>query len=101
MELIGVKTLPTDFKLASSEENSFSKSVEMDHLKYKKTFQNFLKNPTSPMRAYNMGGDTKFTMTDQNGNPIDINKKMRESEEKMKEDNKKINNVLELEFLTK
>lgn len=101
MELIGVKTLPTDFKLASSENDTFSKSVEMDHIKYKKTFQNFLKNPTSPMRAYNMGGDTKFTMTDQNGNPVDLNKKMRESEEKMKEDNKKINNVLELDLLTK
>ena len=101
MELIGVKKLPNEFKLASSDDDAYSKSIEMDQTKYKKTFQNFLKNPTSPMRSINLGGGTKFTMTDQNGNHVDLNKKMRESEEKMKEDNKKINNVIELDLLEK
>lgn len=98
MELKGVKTLPKDFELKSAlEKNTFTKTVEMEYPKYKKAYQNFLKNPVSPMRSISTTG--KFTMKDQDGNLIDMNKMMRDSEEKMKAANKKINNLLELDLL--
>lgn len=100
MVLKGVKNLPKDFEIKPQEEKySFSKTVEMDYPKFKKTFQNYLKNPISPMRAMMMSSTMKIEIKDQNGKPLDMNKVMRDNEEKQKEANKKINNILELDLL--
>ena len=97
-ELKGVKKLPKDYELKKKSSDTDNSVIAMDYKRYKKTFQDFLKNPVSSMRSMNTGS-SNFSIVDENGKELDVNKEMRKEEENMKKNNAKINNIIELENL--
>ena len=99
--LKAVENLPADFEMKSSTEKVKGKtSIKLSYEKFKKAYK---ENRESPMKStkqmlgsINLGS---FQMNDQNGNKIDMNKMMKDAEDKMREANKKDNNILELDLL--
>lgn len=88
-----------DQEWKSQEENHrFGALIPLNQEKYKKQFLDYRENPTKGMRQMLASG-TKIMMTDEKGNKLDINDMIRERERKVKEDNAKDNNFLELDLL--
>ncbi|GAA5101023.1 hypothetical protein GCM10023210_40110 [Chryseobacterium ginsengisoli] len=88
-----------DQEWKSQEENHrFGALIPLNQEKYKKQFLDYRDNPTKGMRQMLASG-TKIMMTDEKGNKLDINDMIRERERKVKEDNAKDNNFLELDLL--
>jgi hypothetical protein len=72
--------------------------VPLNQEKYKKQFLDYRINPTKGIRQMLSSG-TKIMMTDEKGNKLDVEDMIRERERKVKEDNAKDNNLLELDLL--
>ncbi len=88
-----------DQEWKSQEENHrFGALIPLNQEKYKKQFLDYRINPTKGMRQMLASG-TKIMMTDEKGNKLDINEMIRQRERKVKEDNAKDNNLLELDLL--
>ena len=95
-------------KLTESEEwisradkastNGFKPLIKMDQDKFKKLFQENRENPTKGMRQILASGN-KIVMLDEKGNPMDIEKHLRDLERQQKDNNKRNNNLLELDLL--
>jgi GLPGLI family protein len=88
-----------DQEWKSQEENHrFGALIPLNQEKYKKQFLDYRINPTKGMRQMLASG-TKIIMTDEKGNKLDIDDMIRQRERKVKEDNAKDNNLLELDLL--
>lgn len=88
-----------DQEWKSQEENHrFGVLIPLNQEKYKKQFLDYRINPTKGMRQMLASG-TKIIMTDEKGNKLDIDDMIRQRERKVKEDNAKDNNLLELDLL--
>ncbi|MCA6066534.1 GLPGLI family protein [Chryseobacterium sp. RG1] len=97
--LKGIKKIPNDQEWKSDgEKKIFGSLFEIDQDKYKKQFMDYRNNPTKGMRQM-MSGNTKITMIDESGKPLDMEKILRDREKNAKEENAKNNNVLELYLL--
>lgn len=97
--LKGIKKIPNDQEWKSDgEKKIFGSLFEIDQDKYKKQFIDYRNNPTKGMRQM-MSGNTKITMIDESGKPLDMEKILRDREKNAKEENAKNNNVLELYLL--
>jgi len=96
--LKGIKKLSGDQQWKSeTEKERFGTLIEADQKKYKKQFIDVRKNPTKGMRQTMSSNEMK--MMDEKGNPIDMEKMMRDIEKNVKEENLKDNNLLELDLL--
>jgi len=84
--------------VSDSEKKAFGNTIAIDQEKYKKQVIDFRNNPTKGMRQM-LSGNTKITMIDENGKPLDIEKMLREQERDAKANNAKNNNLLELDLL--
>ncbi|HCR77681.1 MAG TPA: GLPGLI family protein, partial [Chryseobacterium sp.] len=94
-EIINLK----DREWKSQEENHrFGALVPLNQEKYKKQFLDYRINPTKGIRQMLSSG-TKIMMTDEKGNKLDVEDMIRQRERKVKEDNAKDNNLLELDLL--
>lgn len=88
-----------DQEWKSQEENHrFGALIPLNQEKYKKQFLDYRINPTKGMQQMLASG-TKIIMTDEKGNKLDIDDMIRQRERKVKEDNAKDNNLLELDLL--
>ncbi|WEK70950.1 MAG: GLPGLI family protein [Candidatus Chryseobacterium colombiense] len=97
--LKGIVKIPNNPEWKSdSEKKIVGSMVEVDPDQYKKQFIDHRKNPNKGMRQM-MSGNTKVTIVDESGKPLDPEKMFREREKKAKEENAKNNNVLELYLL--
>ncbi|UMQ42823.1 GLPGLI family protein [Chryseobacterium sp. Y16C] len=97
--LKGIAKIPDNQEWKSdAEKKIFGNLFEVDPDKYKKQFFDYRNNPTKGMRQM-MSGNTKVTIVDESGKPLDPEKMFRELEKKAKEENAKNNNVLELYLL--
>ena len=100
MELSAVETLPSAKELVSdSPIDTINKLIELDYAKFKKTFQNYRRDPMASTRLRYSGAGTTIELRDSNGKVLDKNKSLRESEEKAKKAISKNNNILELDLL--
>ncbi|MCQ4141380.1 GLPGLI family protein [Chryseobacterium sp. EO14] len=88
-----------DQEWKSQEENHrIGALISLNQEKYKKQFLEYRINPTKGIRQMLASG-TKIMMTDEKGNKLDVEDMIRERERKVKEDNAKDNNLLELDLL--
>ncbi|WP_277110926.1 GLPGLI family protein [Chryseobacterium taklimakanense] len=98
-ELKGVKKLSTKEEWSSAvDKKRFAAILKVDEKQFKKLFVDNRENPTKGLRQMLSSG-AEVIMTDEKGNTIDIEKIMREQERNAKEQNKKNNNLLELDLI--
>lgn len=72
--------------------------ITLSQEKYKKQFLDNRNNPTKGIRQL-MASGRKVMMTDENGKQMDVEEMLRNQERKVKEENAKNNNLLELDLL--
>lgn len=97
--LKGIAKIPDNQEWKSdAEKKVFGSIYEINQDKYKKQVIDYRNNPTKGIRQM-MAGNTKVTMIDESGKPVDIEKMLRDRDKKAKEDNAKNNNILELYLL--
>lgn len=93
-----IKNLKDQEWKSQEESHRFGALIPLNQEKYKKQFLDYRDNPTKGMRQMLASG-TKIMMTDEKGNKLDINDMIRQRERKVKEDNAKDNNLIELDLL--
>lgn len=72
--------------------------VSLDHQKFKKAYLDYRADPNKASRQMAASG-LILEMKDASGNPVDMNKMMKDREKKQVEINKRNNNLLELDLL--
>ncbi|WP_407481400.1 GLPGLI family protein [Elizabethkingia meningoseptica] len=94
-ELKGVSKLTTPF----NEEAVFSrKTIDVPYSQYVKIYKSYRQDPTAQFKQMISSGIIS-NMKDTSGNPVDVNKMLKEREIKEAERLKKDNNILELDLL--
>ena len=98
-ELKAIKKL-TDAEAwtSAADKKRFRPLVKIDEKQYKKVFIEGRENPTKGIRQMLASG-MKVIMTDENGKQLDIEEHLRQQDRSQKEENKKNNNILELDLL--
>jgi len=84
--------------ISDANKERFGTLISLNQEKYKKQFVDTRNNPTKGIRQI-MAGGRKVMMTDENGKQLDIEAVLRDRERKVKEENAKDNNLLELDLL--
>lgn len=98
-ELKGVKKLSTKEEWSSeTDKKRFRSLIKIDDQKFKRIFLESRENPTKGIRQM-MASGAQVMMTDDKGNIINIDDHLREQEKNQKEQNKKNNNILELDLI--
>lgn len=92
------KSSEKDEWTTESGRKHFLTQVKVDEKKFKKIFVENRENPTKGIRQMLASGG-KVIMTDEKGNQIDIEENLRQQERQAKEQNKKNNNLLELDLI--
>lgn len=98
-ELKGVKKMNEDAGFESfKDKKRYNALIVLDHKKFKKAYLDYRSDPNKATRQMMSSGNV-FSMTDASGNPVDMNKMMKDREKKQLESNKKNNNLLEKDLL--
>jgi len=98
-ELKGVQKMDDNAAFESfKDKKRYSALIILDDKKFKKAYLDYRADPNKGARQMLNSGMT-FSMTDASGNPVDMNKMMKDREKKQIEANKKNNNLLELDLL--
>lgn len=98
-ELKGIKKLSEDTEFKSFKDKTrYNSLIALDQKKFKKAYLDFRADPNKGARQMASSG-TVISMKDASGNPVDMNKMMKDREKKQIEVNKKNNNLLELDLL--
>lgn len=98
-ELKGVQKMDENAAFKSfKDKERYSALIILDHKKFKKAYLDYRADPNKAARNM-MNSGMKFSMKDASGNPVDMNKMMKDREKKQIEANKKNNNLLELDLL--
>jgi GLPGLI family protein len=93
-----IKNLKDEEWTNETDKKRFGALISLSEDKYKKQFLDSRNNPTKGMRQMLSNG-AKVMMTDEKGNKLDIEEMIRKRERKVKEDNAKDNNILEIDLL--
>lgn len=94
-----IKKLPVDYQWESDNKiKSFNATIPLDEIKYKKQFLDFRNNPAKSLRQI-VSSNQKINIIDESGEPLDIEKLIKDKEKAAKQNNAKDNNVLELDLL--
>lgn len=97
--LKGIKNLKQNEEWISEEKKQrLGTLITLSQEKYKKQFLDNRNNPTKGIRQL-MASGRKVMMTDENGKQMDVEEMLRNQERKVKEENVKNNNLLELDLL--
>lgn len=97
--LKGIKNLKQNEEWISEEKKQrLGTLITLSQEKYKKQFLDNRNNPTKGIRQL-MASGRKVMMTDENGKQMDVEEMLRNQERKVKEENAKNNNLLELDLL--
>lgn len=98
-ELKGVNKFNDNVAFKSFKDKTRNKSlIALDYKKFKKAYLDYRADPNKSARQMVSSGMV-VSMTDPSGNPVDLNKMMKDREKKQIEANKKNNNLLELDLL--
>ncbi|KQT17963.1 hypothetical protein ASG31_04285 [Chryseobacterium sp. Leaf404] len=87
----------TAFK-SFKDKKRFNALIVLDHKKFKKAYLDYRADPNKGTRQM-MASGVIYRVTDASGNPVDMNKIMKDREKKQIESNKKNNNLLEVDLL--
>lgn len=94
-----IKNLKQNEEWISEEKKQrLGNLITLSQEKYKKQFLDNRNNPTKGIRQL-MASGRKVMMTDENGKQMDVEEMLRNQERKVKEENAKNNNLLELDLL--
>jgi GLPGLI family protein len=96
--LKAIKDLKDEEWTSETDKKRFGALISLSQNKYKNQFLDSRNNPTKRMRQILSSGE-KVVMTDEKGNKLDIEEMIRKRERKVKEDNAKDNNILEIDLL--
>ncbi len=99
-ELKGVKKI-TQKEIPQTEKVrlKYGQHIAVDEKQFKELFIDHRNNPSKGMRQMMSQAGTTVEVYDEKGNKIDLNKHLRDMEERQKEINKANNNLLELDLL--
>ncbi|WP_297982363.1 GLPGLI family protein [uncultured Chryseobacterium sp.] len=98
-ELKAIKKLSqSDVWKSEADRTNLMKVVKVDEKQFKKIFLEHRENPTKGIRQMLASG-AKVMMTGKDGQVIDIEENLRQQERTQKEENKRNNNLLELDLL--
>lgn len=98
-ELKGIRKLDKNISFTSfREKKRITPLIEVDYKKFKKAFVDYRADPNKAARQLAPKG-LFSDMKDASGNPVDMDKVLRDSHKRQMEANKKNNNLLELDLL--
>ena len=98
-ELKGINKFNDNVAFKSFKDKTRNKYlIALDYKKFKKAYLDYRADPNKSARQMVSSGMV-VSMTDPSGNPVDLNKMMKDREKKQIEANKKNNNLLELDLL--
>ena len=92
-ELKGVKKIS-----AATDFNTKPKVTEISYDQYQKSYKDYRKDPTASFRQMMTSGVIK-DVRDASGNPMDMNKMLKDREKQVNDQLKKNNNILDLNLL--